>query len=150
MKTKSKESFEVFKNSLSLFLELAGKGIVIDDLEHRPCSVPFMKTSVYYFSVPQFSELDESGEICERYEASDSLIQFAKNKIYDSIFDMLEDAELSALGITIPDLRGYVLDNCMKFYARVRKGEVLTKSMSESCVNSFMESLRMSTGYTEV
>lgn len=119
---------------LTLFLEYIGVHIedgVQDDLEQEFC---------LYFSVPEKSVLELEGYIADKIHTSEDLIEVTK----DAILKMIIDSIKSEMMDEPDEFDKEFLENIeghVRFYAKVREGEVWNKELAKAALEELTDSL---------
>lgn len=103
----------------------------------------------YYFSVPESSTLEEDKldeETNKLIKTSEGLILFAKKELCKLISlsceAVLDDEEIEELKLG--------KTNYIKFFAKVRIGEVWNKEMANKKLKEFLVEIKVASGYSEV
>lgn len=125
-------------------------GIHIEDVKYEKNEYGFETKIIYMFSVPEKSELDigkakyeiEDGD--DIYTA-DGLIKIAKEFYTDVIIDSFGDDDADLLEDFKKDMSEYV-----KFYAKVRKGEVWNNDLANKRIQELTRELEAACEYKEV
>lgn len=105
----------------------------------------------FYFSVPETSTIDDH----EKLKTADDLISVAKEELLDIIKDLYIDAYgKDEFGSEFLDEFKEDLNNnpskYVKFFAKVRKGEVWNKEKGEETIKKITSEIKKASGYKEV
>lgn len=119
------------KEYTKAMLSLQYLGVLIEDTQQSNIFEPI----IYKFSVPEKSEIEiKSANYNTR--TSDGLIQITKEALIDIACETFEECDTDLL----EDFKKNT-SNYMKFYAKVRKGEVWTKELGEKELERIKEQI---------
>ena len=144
--TNVERAVEVIKKSLQLGIY----GIKIEETKQTIGALGLPDSYKIYFSIPESSTMyDENKDkiFNEKIKTSDGLTEIAKKLIIELIICSDRDDMISS-----EDISDFV-----KFYVKIRKGEVWTKEQSEDAmkmadeqIKTAIEKLKALNGYKEV
>lgn len=139
-----------FENYLNIIFGLEYLGIRMEEAKEERGSKWFSTTkTAYYFSVPESSTIEvENQELNVRIKTSDGLKALAKETLTDMIIDACEQ-EYGEDKWFIEDVKKDI-SSYLKFYAKVRKGEVWTKELGDNRMKELTEEIQKAAGYSEV
>jgi len=103
----------------------------------------------YYFSVPESSTIEvDNEELNARIKTADGLKRLAKDELIAIFVKAYEnDFEKDK------DLLDYLKNNTsdyLKFYAKVRKGEVWSKELGDQRIKELIDEVQKASGYEVV
>lgn len=126
---------EELKDALRLTLFLEYIGVHIEDSVQDDLEQGFR----LYFSVPEKSVLELEGDIADKIHTSEDLIKVTK----DTILKMIIDSIKSEMMDEPDEFDKEFLENIeghVRFYAKVREGEVWNKELAKAALEEFTDS----------
>jgi len=140
---------DTIEKNLQAVLTLEWLGVRIEETKTENDNFGFTTKTVYYYSVPESSTIEvEDIELNNRIKTSDGLKALAKETLIEVFINTCE--------ATFPDDKEFIKDleddssNYLKFYAKVRKGEVWSKELGDQRIKELTESIEKASGYKEV
>lgn len=140
---------EQIKKNLKTALTLEFFGIHFENMKEVSDEYGIPSKTIYYLSVPETSIIKiENEEFKEKIKTADGLITLAKEEItnmfidsYKSVFG--EDDEF------LEDIKNDI-PNLIKFYAKVRNGEVWNEELGNTAVKEIIDAFEVVSEYKEV
>ena len=140
---------EQISDSATIIFNLEYLGVHFEDVKEEKSKYGFFTKIAYYFSVPESSTIEvDNEELNARIKTADGLKRLAK----DELCAMIVKAYENDFGKD-KDLLDYLKNNTpdyLKFYAKVRKGEVWTKELGDNRIKELTEEIQKASGYSEV
>ena len=140
---------EQISDSATIIFNLEYLGVHFEDVKEEKSKYGFFTKIAYYFSVPESSTIEvDNEEWNARIKTADGLKRLAK----DELCAMIVKAYENDFGKD-KDLLDYLKNNTpdyLKFYAKVRKGEVWTKELGDNRIKELTEEIQKASGYSEV
>ena len=140
---------EQIKKNLKTVLTLEFFGIHIEDTKEENDEYGIPCKQIYYFSVPETSIIKiKNEEFKEKIKTADGLIELAKEEITNMFMDSCksvfgEDDEF------LEDIKNDI-PNLIKFYAKVRSGEVWNEELGNAAVKEITDAFKVVSEYKEV
>lgn len=142
-------NIEQLKQNLEIVLALEYLGIHIEDTKEETDKYGISSKTIYYFSVPERSTIEVKDEDSkEKVKTSDGLISIAKESLTEMVIDSCK-AEFSDDEEFIEEVKNNISDY-LKFYAKVRTGEVWSKELGEEMIKKISDEIKAASGYKEV
>ena len=133
----------LFRDNFNTILNLEWLGIRIENIEETG---PITK---FYYSIPESSTIEvDNNELNNKIKTSNDLKLLAKDVLTAIIIGSCEEE--------YPDDKEFIEDinknifEYVKFYAKVRVGEIWTKEMGDIRVKELRKDIRKATQYNEV
>lgn len=134
---------------ITIILSLEKLGIRIEDTKEEKDKYGFPTKTVYYYSVPESSTIEIADEkLNPMIKTADGLKTLAKENLVDIVIDACEQ-EFGDDKEFIEEVKSNI-SQYVKFYARVRKGEVWTEELGNKRVKELIEEMHQAAGYSEV
>lgn len=131
---------ERIEENTTLVVKLEYLGVRFEDTKEYPEKI------LFYFSVPESSTIEVNDvKLNVDIKTADGLKHLAKEMIIEMIAKSIPDCD--------DDFIEYLKNNSsdyLKFFAKVRKGEVWTKELGEQRMHELMEEIRRIGGYEVV
>lgn len=133
----------LFRDNFNTILNLEWLGIRIENIENDSLITKF------YYSIPESSTIEvDNNELNNKIKTSNDLKLLAKDVLTAIIIESCETE--------YPDDKEFIEDinknifEYVKFYAKVRVGEIWTKEMGDIRVKELSKDIRKATQYNEV
>lgn len=140
---------ELVLDSANVILNLEYLGVHFEDVKEEKSKYGFFTKMAYYYSVPEFSTIEvDNEELNTRIKTADGLKRLAKDELIAIFVKAYEnDFEKDK------DLLDYLKNNTsdyLKFYAKVRKGEVWSKELGDQRIKELIDEVQKASGYEVV
>lgn len=136
-------------DSATIMLNLEYLGVHFEDTKEEKSKHGFFTKMAYYYSVPESSTIEvDNEELNARIKTADGLKRLAKDELI-AMFVKVYDSELG----TDKEFLDYIKNNTsdyLKFYAKVRKGEVWTKELGDQRIKELIDAVKKASGYEVV
>ena len=140
---------EQISDSATIIFNLEYLGVHFEDVKEEKSKYGFFTKMAYYFSVPEFSTIEvDNEELNARIKTADGLKRLAK----DELCAMIVKAYENDFGKD-KDLLDYLKNNTpdyLKFYAKVRKGEIWSKELGDQRIKELIDEVQKASGYEVV
>ena len=138
------------RDNLTVIYGLEFLGVRIEDIKEEKDSFGILTKQIYYYSVPESSTITVSDEeVNKKIKTSDDLMRYAKEALMEIIINNNIDEEDSRDEKFIEELKTS-LSECIKFRAKVRKGEVWNKELGKARLEELNAQVKAATEYKEV
>lgn len=140
---------EQISDSATIIFNLEYLGVHFEDVKEEKSKYGFFTKMAYYFSVPESSTIEvDNEELNARIKTADGLKRLAKDELIAIFVKAYEnDFEKDK------DLLDYLKNNTsdyLKFYAKVRKGEVWSKELGDQRIKELIDEVQKASGYEVV
>ena len=140
---------EQISDSATIIFNLEYLGVHFEDVKEEKSKYGFFTKMAYYYSVPEFSTIEvDNEELNTRIKTADGLKRLAKDELIAIFVKAYEnDFEKDK------DLLDYLKNNTsdyLKFYAKVRKGEVWSKELGDQRIKELIDEVQKASGYEVV
>lgn len=140
---------ELVLDSANVILNLEYLGVHFEDTKEEKSKYGLYTKMAYYFSVPESSTIEvDNEELNARIKTADGLKRLAKDELIAIFVKAYEnDFEKDK------DLLDYLKNNTsdyLKFYAKVRKGEVWNKELGDQRIKELIDEVQKASGYEVV
>lgn len=140
---------ELVLDSANVILNLEYLGVHFEDTKEERSKHGFFTKMAYYYSVPESSTIEvDNEELNTRIKTADGLKRLAKDELI-AMFVKVYDSELGEDKEFLDYMKNNTSDY-LKFYAKVRKGEVWTKELGDQRIKELIDAVQKVSGYEVV
>lgn len=140
---------EQIQDNLKVILTLEYLGVHIEDTKEETDKYGITSKQVYYFSVPEKSTIElEDKELNGKIKTSYDLITLAKEELLNMVIESCKN-EFGKDDEFIKEVENDI-SNYLKFYAKVRNGEVWNKELGNKAIKKITDELKNVSRYKEV
>lgn len=136
-------------DSANVILNLEYLGVHFEDTKEEKSKHGFFTKMAYYYSVPESSTIEvDNEELNAKIKTADGLKRLAKDELI-AMFIKVYDSELGEDKEFLDYMKNNTSDY-LKFYAKVRKGEVWTKELGDQRIKELIDAVQKASGYEVV
>lgn len=140
---------ELVLDSANVILNLEYLGVHFEDTKEERSKHGFFTKMAYYYSVPESSTIEvDNEELNTRIKTADGLKRLAKDELI-AMFVKVYGSELGEDKEFLDYMKNNTSDY-LKFYAKVRKGEVWTKELGDQRIKELIDAVQKVSGYEVV
>jgi hypothetical protein len=140
---------ELVLDSANVILNLEYLGVHFEDVKEERSKHGFFTKMAYYYSVPESSTIEvDNEELNTRIKTADGLKRLAKDELI-AMFVKVYGSELGEDKEFLDYMKNNTSDY-LKFYAKVRKGEVWTKELGDQRIKELIDAVQKVSGYEVV
>lgn len=140
---------ELVLDSANVILNLEYLGVHFEDIKEERSKHGFFTKMAYYYSVPESSTIEvDNEELNTRIKTADGLKRLAKDELI-AMFVKVYGSELGEDKEFLDYMKNNTSDY-LKFYAKVRKGEVWTKELGDQRIKELIDAVQKVSGYEVV
>lgn len=140
---------EQISDSATIIFNLEYLGVHFEDVKEEKSKYGFFTKMAYYFSVPESSTIEvDNEELNARIKTADGLKRLAKDELI-AIFVKAYENDFEKDKDLLDYLKNKTSDY-LKFYAKVRKGEVWSKELGDQRIKELIDEVQKASGYEVV